>query len=88
MFKKSISALTFAVALAGSVWVPVAASAQTAEPRFYDKSHKDYHNWNTDEDHYYRQYLNEHHRKYHAFSHMSKKQQREYWSWRHDHEGR
>ena len=86
MFRKSISALTFAVALGGSVFMPAMASAQ--EHRVYDKSHKDYHDWNTDEDRYYRQYLNEHHRKYHEFQHMSKKQQKDYWRWRHDHEGR
>jgi hypothetical protein len=88
MFKKSISALTFAMALGGSVFVPAMASAQGVELKFYDKSHKDYHNWNTDEDRYYRQYLNEHHRKYTAFSHNNKSQQQAYWSWRHEHEGR
>jgi len=31
-------------------------------------------------------YLNEHHQKYHEFSRLKKKQQNEYWQWRHDHE--
>ena len=68
--------------------MPVAAQAQGVELKFYDRSHKDYHHWNNDEDRYYREYLNEHHRKYHAFSHNSKSQQQAYWSWRHEHEGR
>ncbi len=88
MLKKSISALTFAVALGSSVLVPAVVSAQGAEIRVYDRSHKDYHNWNTDEDRFYRQYLDEHHRKYREFKHMSKKQQLEYWKWRHTHETR
>lgn len=84
MFKKTISALAFAAAV-GSLFAPSVASAQGAERRMYDRSHKDYHNWNTDEDRAYRQFLSEHHRKYHEFQRMSAKQQREYWKWRHDH---
>jgi len=58
------------------------------EQRYYDTVHRDYHNWNNDEDRFYREYMNEHHRQYKDFSHLSKKQQREYWQWRHDHEER
>jgi hypothetical protein len=89
MLKKTFSALTIVAALGGSMLVPATAMAQSGvELRFYDRSHKDYHHWNNDEDHFYRQYLTEHHRKYRTFSHMSKQQQREYWKWRHDHDGR
>ena len=56
------------------------------EHRMYDSGRKDYHDWNADEDRRYRNYLEEHHRKYKEFSRQSKKQQREYWQWRHDHE--
>ena len=58
------------------------------EQRYYDTVNRDYHNWNTDEDRYYRDYMNEHNRRSTAFSRLSKKQQREYWQWRHDHEDR
>jgi hypothetical protein len=56
------------------------------EPRMYDSVHRDYHNWNADEDRRYREYLNEHHQKYREFSRLKKKQQNEYWQWRHDHD--
>jgi 5-bromo-4-chloroindolyl phosphate hydrolysis protein len=88
MFRKSLSALTVAAALGGSLLVPIAAQAKGVEHKVYDRSHKDYHNWNTDEDKYYRQYLNESHHKYHEFSKTSKKHQDQYWRWRHDHQSR
>jgi hypothetical protein len=88
MVKKSLAALTFAAALGGFVLTPAIGQAQGSEPRMYDRAHKDYHNWNTEEDRMYRQYLTEHHHKYREFQRMSKKQQNEYWKWRHNHEGR
>ncbi len=59
---------------------------QEQEHRVYDSAHKDYHAWNGDEDRRYRAYLQEHHEKYRDFSRLSKKRQREYWQWRHDHD--
>jgi len=56
------------------------------EHRVYDPVHKDYHTWTDDEDRRYRMYLDEHHRQYKDFSRLSKKDQREYWQWRHEHE--
>lgn len=54
--------------------------------RVYDSQHKDYHNWNADEDQQWRQYLSDQHQKYHDFSKANKKEQDEYWNWRHDHD--
>jgi len=59
--------------------------------RVYDRDHKDYHNWDDNEDHHYRQYLGERHRDYHPFLEAKAKEQRAYWNWRHnhpDHDGR
>jgi len=56
------------------------------EHRVYDSVHKDYHAWNDDEDRRYRAFLEEHHEKYRDFARLNKKQQREYWQWRHDHD--
>jgi hypothetical protein len=58
----------------------------TEQHRVYDPVHKDYHAWNDDENSRYRTYLDEHHEKYRDFSRLSKKRQREYWQWRHEHE--
>jgi hypothetical protein len=61
--------------------------------RFYDRQHKDYHNWNDNEDRSFRVYLGERHREYHPFVELKVKEQNEYWKWRHrhpdhDHDGR
>jgi hypothetical protein len=61
--------------------------------RFYDRDHRDYHNWDDNEDRSYRVYLGERHREYHPFVQIRVKEQRAYWSWRHshpdhDHDGR
>jgi hypothetical protein len=53
--------------------------------RVYDRDHKDYHNWNDNEDRSYRVYLGERHRDYHPFAELKAKEQRAYWSWRHSH---
>jgi hypothetical protein len=58
----------------------------TQEHRVYDPVHKDYHTWNDDENRRYREYLEEHHEKYRDYSRLSKKRQKEYWQWRHDHD--
>lgn len=53
--------------------------------RYYDKKHKDYHQWNADEDKDWHAYLDQHHRKYEDFNKASASQQQAYWNWRHDH---
>ena len=89
--KRTVSAFTVIAALAGTAFLPANALAadkkhkQKHEARMYDRAHRDYHNWNGDEDRLYRQYLDEHHRQYRVYSRMNQKQQREYWQWRHDH---
>jgi hypothetical protein len=50
--------------------------------RYYDKGHKDYHNWDSNEDHAYQRYQTEHHEK-RAFVQLSTRQQTVYWNWRH-----
>jgi hypothetical protein len=61
--------------------------------RFYDRHHKDYHNWDDNEDRSFRVYLGERHREYHPFVGLKVKEQDAYWNWRHhhpdhDHDGR
>lgn len=51
--------------------------------RVYDPDHKDYHNWDGQEDQDWRQYLSEHHKKYRDYSHASKRDQSAYWNERH-----
>jgi len=53
--------------------------------RYYDRRHHDYHEWNDREDHSYRVYLGERHRDYREFRRSNRRQQEEYWKWRHHH---
>lgn len=56
------------------------------EQRYYDRNHRDYHVWNDREDSAYRRWLAEKH--YEArlrYNRMKRRQQAEYWEWRHRH---
>jgi len=50
--------------------------------RYYDKGHKDYHNWDANEDRSYQRYQTEHHEK-RGFVELNTSQQTAYWNWRH-----
>jgi hypothetical protein len=50
--------------------------------RYYDKGHKDYHTWDSNEDGAYQRYQTQHHEK-RAFVRLNSKQQTNYWTWRH-----
>jgi hypothetical protein len=50
--------------------------------RYYDKSHKDYHTWDSNEDRSYQRYQTERHQK-RPFVQLSTRQQTVYWNWRH-----
>jgi hypothetical protein len=72
---------------------PKAGAAQEVvvkvdHPRYYDRNHRDYHEWNDREDRSYRIYLGERHREYHEFSRNSRREQSNYWNWRHNHPDR
>jgi hypothetical protein len=56
------------------------------ERRVYDPYHKDYHNWDSREDEVYRHWLETRHHVYVDLEHLKRKEQREYWDWRHSHE--
>jgi len=77
-----LSALVLSTTLIG----PIVAQAGTPhEKRYYDKSGKDYHTWNSNEDRAYRAYLTEQHRNYQDFNKTSRSQQQQYFAWRHQH---
>jgi hypothetical protein len=84
------------IVLSAALVVPVLVSAQDRDHqdkdqhnqqsrRYEDKTHKDSHEWNTNEDQAYRRYLQEHHKRYHDFSKAKKSEQNDYWNWRHSH---
>ena len=53
------------------------------QKRVYDSKHKDYHNWDNNEDQQWRQYQSTEHLKYRDYSRANKKDQSNYWNWRH-----
>ena len=76
--------------LVGALGMPVAIKAvpvpqENREHRVYDREHKDYHNWNDREDRAWGQFQTENHRNSHEFKKSNRKEQSEYWKWRHEH---
>jgi hypothetical protein len=53
--------------------------------RVYDREHEDYHNWDDNENRAWGRFIVEKHRKDHEFSKANKREQAEYWNWRHSH---
>jgi hypothetical protein len=85
-----ISSLLLAAALAAPVAIMAAPGPQDAsvQIRFYDRSHKDYHNWDDRESHAWGIFLSKNHRDSHEFLKANTKEQSNYWNWRHAHPDR
>ncbi len=75
--------------LGASLLAPLALRADDDDhrhdKRYYDRDHKDYHEWNDREDRAYRKFLEERHEHYRDWNRINRDRQREYWRWRHDH---
>ena len=82
-----VSSLFLAAAIAAPVAIIAAPAPQGAsvQLRVYDRNHKDYHNWDDNENRRWGLYLQENHRKDRDFRKASRREQSEYWKWRHDH---
>jgi hypothetical protein len=84
-----LTSLFLAAALAVPVITVAAPGPQedrdANQHRVYDSAHKQYHNWDDNENHAWNRYQSEHHQKSHDFSKASKKEQTNYWNWRHTH---
>jgi type III secretory pathway component EscR len=76
-----------ALLLSGVLMAPVISQAKDRDDRrVYDPYRRDYHEWNENEERAYRHWVEqERHREYRAWKHASKRDQREYWRWRHEH---
>jgi hypothetical protein len=77
--------LTAALAASGSIVAARTPQEASVQVRIYDRDHKDYHNWDDHENQQWGVFLSENHRKPHEFSKAKKREQSEYWNWRHDH---
>jgi hypothetical protein len=83
---RCICSLVLSAALAAPVAILAAAPQEAnVQVRVYDRNHKDYHNWDDNENRAWGQYLTENHREAHEFSKANRKEQSQYWNWRHAH---
>jgi len=75
-----------ALLLAASFAIPAAVMAEDRDhKRYYDKTHKDYHEWNENENRGFNIFLNENHLRVHTWQKAKPSEQQRYWQWRHDH---
>ncbi len=85
-FQKFALTIPFCVALAA----PVMIAAQDHDRddrthRYYDEEHRDYHDWNSGEQRYWREYWTSERQPYVEWDRASDEQHRAYWRWRHEH---
>src|ERR1700686_191325 len=55
------------------------------QTRVYDRTHKDYHDWNANEDRSYHQYAGQNQQEFREYNKLNNNQQDQYWNWRHSH---
>jgi hypothetical protein len=72
------------LALAIGLSAPLVVNADDHK-RYYDKSHKDYHEWNDNETKSFNIYLGEKHIQVHTWEKSPAREQQDYWKWRHEH---
>jgi hypothetical protein len=80
-----IASFLLTAAIAAPVSIIAAPVPEGVTVRVYDKDHKDYHNWDDNENRAWGRYQTENHEKSREFSKANKKEQSQYWNWRHDH---
>lgn len=57
----------------------------SAQKSYADQTDMQKHQWSDQEDPHWRDYLKEHHKKYHDWKKASKREQKDYWKWRDAH---
>ena len=84
--QRIIGSLFLTAALMAPVSVFSAPKPQSAsvQVRVFDKDHNDYHNWDDNENQAWGRFEVENKTKPHEYSKANKKEQSQYWKWRHD----
>ena len=78
--------LSGALLLGVGLMVPFAAQPQERhDQRYYDRDHKDYHEWNENESRAWHRYWEEQHRQAIEWQRAKEAQRAAYWRWRHEH---
>jgi hypothetical protein len=80
-----ITGLFLSAALLAPLATKVSATPQVVSVRVYDRNHKDYHDWDDRETRSYEAYRHEHRGFSISFQKNNRRQQSDYWKWRHEH---
>lgn len=80
-----LAGLFLAAALVAPLATKTNATPQIVSVRVYDRDHKDYHNWDDRESRSYEQYRHDHRGLSVTFQKNNRRQQSDYWKWRHEH---
>jgi hypothetical protein len=80
-----IASLFLSATLVAPVVIVAAPQEANVQVRFYDRQHKDYHNWDDNENRSWGVFLTQNHKRSHEFSRANKREQSDYWKWRHNH---
>ncbi|MGB6200896.1 MAG: hypothetical protein WBF35_15235 [Candidatus Acidiferrales bacterium] len=83
--QRVIASIFLTAALAAPVAIAAAPAAQVVQVRVYDRTHRDYHNWDDNENRAWGVYLTNNHRHYHEYARANHREQDRYWNWRHEH---
>jgi hypothetical protein len=88
--KKIITTLSFGLALLTPTYLFAQGRDHDRDhrddQRYYDKHHKDYHEWNSHEDRAWHMYWERQHRQnYVDWNRANERQREDYWNWRHSH---
>jgi len=80
-----LAGLFLSAALVAPLATRINATPQLVSVRVYDRDHKDYHNWDDNEARSYETYRQDHHGYSVTFNKNNRRQQSDYWKWRHEH---
>jgi hypothetical protein len=83
-FKQHLISLAMMTALASPLVITGCAARVETGYRVYDPYYNDYHVWDSNEAAYYQRWETDTHRHHQDFRKRNKKEQQEYWTWRHN----
>jgi hypothetical protein len=71
--------------MAGALFLPALVAGCSAHAGYYDPYYHDHYTWDSHERVYYNQWEGETHRQHVDFKKRNNDEQKEYYTWRHDH---
>jgi len=80
-----LAGLFLTAALVAPLATKTSATPQLVSVRVYDRDHKDYHDWDDRESLSYEAYRHDHRGFAVTFQKNNRRQQSDYWKWRHEH---